>query len=107
MTGVTSSWQVHTKLLKNIAIKVKLAGCLSDPVCLHQGIGQGKILATENYKVYINPLLKMLENANVGAKIGPIYCGCPTCADDIIMLATSDYELQIMLQLQIFYSHGS
>jgi hypothetical protein len=104
LAGVTSTWHVHKFLLKNITVKIKLLGQYSRPVCLQQGIGQGKILAAENYKVYINPLLCILRDAGIGAKIGPIYCGCPTCADDIVFLSNSDDELQVMFHIAVQYS---
>ena len=104
LSGVTSTWHAHTLMLKKMAVKVKLSGQLSRSVCIYQGIGQGKILAPENYKVFINPLLKSLCNAGVGAKIGPFYCGCPTCADDIFLITNTDEQLQTMLHVVYKYS---
>ena len=104
LSGVTSTWHAHTLMLKNMAVKVKLSGQLSRSISIQQGIGQGKILAPENYKVFINPLLKLLCNAGLGVKIGPIYCGCPTCADDIIILTNSDEQLQTILHIVYNYS---
>jgi hypothetical protein len=36
--------------------------------------------------VYLNPLLQMVTDAGIGARIGHIYCGCPACADDLILI---------------------
>ena len=32
----------------------------------------------------------------LGLSIGGIYCGCPTCADDVALLSNCESELQIM-----------
>ena len=70
-----------------------------------QGVGQGRILSTHNYKTYINGLLDELTNTNVGTSIGPIYTGAPTCADDVILMANSSLELQTQADVVTGYAH--
>ena len=84
MSGICDTWELHTSLLKGIHVRIRLCDLLSSEVCVNQGVGQGRILGPANYKVYVNPVLKMLRDAGLGARIGSIYCGCPACADDII-----------------------
>ena len=40
-----------------------------------------------------------LERHDLGISIGNTYTGCPTCADDIVLLTSNQIELQEMLQL--------
>ncbi|CAC5365778.1 unnamed protein product [Mytilus coruscus] len=51
---------------------------------------------SDKYKVYINKVLNELMISRVGMKIGNIYTGTPTCADDIALLSDDIEELQIM-----------
>ena len=36
--------------------------------------------------------------ARIGSFIGTIYVGCPTCADDILLMSNYLWELQVMLK---------
>ena len=56
------------------------------------------VLSTHLYKIYIDELLNILKSKHLGLKIGTIYIGSPTCADDVALLASSVEELQLMLQ---------
>jgi hypothetical protein len=71
---------------------------------IKQGVGQGKIASTSNYKIYINPLLDILKASKLGIHIGTLYCGSPTCADDLILLANVPSDLQSMLDITQDYS---
>ena len=37
-----------------------------------------------------------LKQHRLGFSIGGIYCGCPTCADDLALLSKCENELQVM-----------
>ena len=62
------------------------------------------MLSTHLYKVYINELLLDLERHDLGISIGNTYTGCPTCADDIVLLASNQIELHEMLHAVDGYS---
>jgi hypothetical protein len=102
--GIQENWSMYAGLIRGIEIKVKIDGSLSRPVCIHQGTGQGRYISSENYKVFINPLLNVLEKAGCGAHIGPFYCGCPTCADDILIITDSELDLQMGFDIVLSYS---
>ena len=65
-----------------------------------QGVRQGGILSPLLYKVFINPLLKTLEEEHLSSTIGSIYVGSPACADDILLIFRSLTDLQTMLLIQ-------
>ena len=43
-----------------------------------------------------NPCLLELKEHKIGLSTGTIYCGCPTCADDLLLLSECENEQQIM-----------
>ena len=58
---------------------------------------QGGVLSTHLYKVYINSVLHEFNRSQIGMKIGNIYVGSPTCADDMALLTDNSEDMQIML----------
>ena len=93
-----TTWLVIKELYQDISSKVKWVGGLSDSFPINQGVRQGAILSTHLYKIYIDELLNILKSKRLGLRIGTIYIGSPTCADDVALLASSVEELQLMLE---------
>ena len=91
-----SLWSTVKDLYTGLTSKVKWLGELSEHFEIRQGVRQGGILTPFLYKTYINPCLKELKQHRLGLSIGGIYCGCPTCADDLALLSKYEGELQIM-----------
>ena len=77
---------------------------MSSPFNICQGVRQGGILSTHLYKTYNNDLLTELESRCLGKFIGPLYVGCPTVADDVLLISENDAELQLMLNLSYIKS---
>ena len=48
------------------------------------------VLSTHFHKLYINELLKLLEDNGMGQYIGMNYAGWQTCADDILLLSLTE-----------------
>ena len=69
-----------------------------------QGVGQGRILSTHNYKTYINDLLNELPCTHSGTEIGDMYTGAPTCADDVVLMANNTLDLQIQADIVSSYA---
>ncbi|CAC5419637.1 unnamed protein product [Mytilus coruscus] len=90
-------WSIVKDLYTDMSSKIKWKGEISDKFPIQQGVRQGEVLSTHLYKVYINNVLNELMKSRVGMKIGNIYTGTPTCADDIALLSDDIEELQIML----------
>ena len=68
-----------------------------DPFAVSQVVRQGDVLSTDLYKLYINPLLDQIEDSGIGMQIGTIPCSAPTCADDVLLIADSEKNLQILI----------
>ena len=95
----------HANLLdKLVHIVIFLQDGLSDSFPINQGVGQGRILSTGFYKVYIDELLRVLKSKRLDFHIGTVYIGYPTCADNIALLALLPDELQLMLYEALNYS---
>ena len=105
MKGIQGqAWTLIDDLHQGCSEKVKWKGDYSRYYNVAQGVRQGGVLSTILYKEYMDPLLKDLELASTGAHIGDIYCGTPTCADDVLLIAYDSSELQAMLQKAYSYS---
>ena len=100
----THPWPLFSYLLHNIEVKVRIGPLKSRCVTLNQGVGQGRIPSTSQYKLHLDRLLSTLESSGLGSHIGPFYCGAPTCADDVLLVADSHNELQAQLDIIGHYS---
>ena len=83
--------------------RVKWLNELSDSFPITQGVRHGGILSPFLYKTfllpfffYINTCLVELKQHKLGLCRGNIYCGCPTCANDLAMLSDCENELQLI-----------
>ena len=94
-----SLWTIVKDMYTGLTSKVKWIGELSESFKIQQGVKQGGILSPFLYKTYINPCLVELKQHRLGLCIGTVFCGCPTCADDLAFLSNCDKELQIMMNV--------
>ena len=97
-------WSLIDTIYQNINETVRWKGGHSPTFEVAKGVRQGAILSTTLYKLYINDLLKSLERAGVGMSIGTTYMGSPTCADDQLLIATTNEDMQAMLEAINRYS---
>ena len=100
-----ATWCIINDWYTDLTSQVRWKGELSDVYNIELGVRQGGIFSADNYKSYINPLLLCLEGSGYGAKLGSIYAGAPTCADDVILLANKEYDLQHMLNITAEYAN--
>jgi hypothetical protein len=97
MSGVIDGDTTRIRLNNNYRLEISL----------HQGVDQCRITSTANYKSYIDPLMSVLENLLLSVSAGPYYCGAPTCADDLVLISSSPYDIQAMLTTVFQYSARS
>ena len=76
----------------------------TEKIRVEQGVRQGGILSTDCYKLYKNNALLRVEKSGFGASIGTVFCGAPTCADDVLLMTHDPDELQLMLDIAFDYS---
>ena len=97
-------WSIIDDLYTDCKECIRWGGTDGEEYSVLQGVRQGGILSTHLYKCYINDLLKSLEKAGLGMRIGPVYVGSPTCADDVMFLSNIGPELQGMLNFTAPYA---
>ncbi len=98
------TWCMMAEMQNNMTTVVKWKGSLSREVQIKQGVRQGGILSPGFYKRYVDGLLRGMEKSSLGLSFGELYAGCPTVADDVLLLATSDWDLQAMLDIADTYA---
>ena len=69
-----------------------------------QGVKQGSIISPLLYKLYVNDLLKQIENSGLGTSIGTVYTGSPACADDVILMTYQQHQVQALLNSATEYA---
>ena len=69
------------------------------------GVRQEGILSTDLYKLYINPLLDLLQDVGIGLKIGNINVNNTGYADDIALLSTQLSDVQIMVNMALDFAN--
>ena len=79
-------------------------GDVSLPFPERQGVRQGGIWSPTGYKHFVNPFMNCLTRQRVGLYIGPIYLGVVGMADDILLMADMQVELDCALNIQWYYA---
>jgi len=88
----------------------KLTGCVSWNNCygdvfkIECGVCQG-VLSPVLFAVYVDDIIKELQLAGYGVRVGVRYMGSLLYADDTAFLANSCYGLQQMLDICTQYGH--
>ncbi|CAC5401952.1 unnamed protein product [Mytilus coruscus] len=88
-------WTIIQSMYTNATSAVKWNGQTSELFNVLQGVRQGGILSTDLYKLYINPLLNMLETSNLGCRIGNILFNTSACADDAAPMSKKTSDMQV------------
>ncbi|VDI48248.1 Hypothetical predicted protein, partial [Mytilus galloprovincialis] len=92
-------WTIIQSMHTNATSAVKWNGKTSELFNVLQGVRQGGILSTDLYKLYINPLLNMLETSNLGCRIGNILCNTSACADDVALMSKKTTDMQVQINM--------
>ena len=85
--------------------KIKYAGNLSREIKENLGVKQGRNLSSDHYKLYIAPLLKSLDEAELGVQIGPINISVSGVADDVYLMTDQPNKLQSQLDIAAYYGY--
>lgn len=99
----TKFWPIIKQSLE-VTSRVKINSTLGESFSVTQGVGQGTILSTKNYKAYINDLIDELTSANIGLHIGDMCIASPYCADDSILLSNTIVDIQTQLYISEEYA---
>ncbi len=97
-------WDMFAAIHTAATSRVKWGGYLSEKFDILQGVRQGGLTSTMEYKHFIDPLLWTLQGTGVGASFGETDLAAPTCADDVALMAFEPENLQVLLHLAHSYS---
>ncbi|CAC5391219.1 unnamed protein product [Mytilus coruscus] len=101
----TDIWLLIKDFYSGLTAKVKWQGEISESFNILQAVRKGGILSTHLYKIFVEDLLKELEENSLDFILDTIYCGAPTCADDVALLSSNPDELQVMLNILQRYAN--
>ena len=99
------NWLLFKEWYQNLTTKVKWEGQISRGFEEKQGVRQGGVWSPTAYKVFINSLLKIYKDNKIGCHIESIFCGVPTVADDVTLIANDPHDLQTMLNIQMDHAN--
>ena len=78
---------------------------MSEAIPIMQGSRQGAYPSSDDYLSCLCKLLFMSSSAPAGYSIGSIKVTTPTCADDMIIMASSALQLQSLILLATIYAN--
>jgi hypothetical protein len=93
-------------MYSEMTAEVKWAGLISEAFKVEQGLLQGGVTSGNMWKVYENPLLLRLQASNTGLKVGTVYLGTVTIADDKALLDKTPSGLQMSLDAATHYANN-
>ena len=86
-------------LYDNVRSCVQLNGLLTETFGIARGVKQGCLLSPTMFSIFINNLADVLRDANLGINVDDVIVNLLMYADDIVLLAESEENLQRMLDL--------
>ncbi len=91
------------KNIKNVYVhstcSVKINELLTNWFQSHSGLKQGDALSPTLYGIFINDIVREINDLNLGVKIGNKKLSILPYADDIVLLSDTENELQAMLNV--------
>ena len=90
----------------NQQIQVKWNSTMSMKSSINNGVKQGGCLSLDLFCVYLNKLIEILRNCNIGCRYGNHYMGVYCYADDLSVLSPTFTGLQKMLKNSKLYANN-
>ena len=97
-------WRLLYQTYQNFWCKARVGGTYSDWYMMKCGIHQGGFLSLLKYTAFIDPLIREIENSNLGCSVVGIPTSPVGYADDMATCSTSKQRLDRALQMVSKYS---
>ena len=101
-----SMWKIISNLYRNVQSRVKFGDITTDFFDVDDGVKQGCVLSPILFCVYINELARLIKEESIGVSTCNVQTGCLFWADDVVLLANSEKELQRMLDIASDFSRS-
>ena len=88
----------------NQKLRTKWGNTLSESFHVTNGVKQGGVISPVLFCIYMDGLLKNLENSGVGCYIGRVFSGAFAYADDLTILCPSVGALKEMIAICCAYA---
>nr|XP_054761087.1 uncharacterized protein LOC129267399 [Lytechinus pictus] len=90
-------------MYQGLESRVFWKGKVSDQIRVTQGVRQGGVLSPTLYTVFVDGLIKVMREKNLGCSVGGRFSGIIVLADDVALICNSSLELQQMLETTFDY----
>lgn len=104
-TGIRGKiWKIIDSLYDNVKAQVRFGNLITNDFNVEEGVKQGCALSPVLFCIFINEFAKLLRDHNVGVRIHDVCMGGLFWADDVVLLANDEQELNKMLDLAAQFS---
>ena len=84
-------------MYSNMSASIRLIGFMTDSFTVESGVKKGDNLSPTLFALFINDLIKDINNLGFGITYGDVRVSILAYADDLVLMAESEAELQEML----------
>ena len=100
-------WRIKKDTYDGQTSRISWEGVKSEnPFQILQGNGQGKLTSPDDYITFLRDLMDILTKSGAGYYIGDTCVSIPTCADDMVALASNSQDLQTLISLIEYYANS-
>jgi len=99
-------WNLIDNLYKNVQAMVKFGNFTTDSFEIDEGVKQGCVLSPILFCIYMHQFTKLLAEHKLGINVCNVRIGSLFWADDIVLIANNEYELQQMLDLAASFAEN-
>ena len=92
-------------LYRDVGARVRVGKVFSERYTIEGGLRQGCILSPSLFSLFLMDLAEELERQGLGVRVRGTWMGACFFADDIVLLAESDNDLQNMLDVVSNYAN--
>ena len=97
-------WRVIRNMYQTVESCVQLGPYLTEWFRIELGVRQGDPLSSFLYIIFIDGLVSVVKESGIGVMIGDILVSILLFADDVMLLASSNEDMQKLLDLVYVYS---
>ena len=100
-----SWWRLKESAYTDLKERIIWHGNKSTPFPIKVGSKQGAYPSPDDYITHLCTLIFMASTSSLGYSIGNINVNVPTCADDMIIMATTPFQLQALITLATMFAN--